>query len=204
MLHLRKFLVASLLAATAAFASPTTASATILPLDVCAASICDWRTFPVQIDVMTGDIWIKFESAQGAGDKGHIEGNFGDTWVVQIGANPVSGIETLFGQPFLTDMDQPIGPADVIIDYPFGPGFLDFVANFLNPVFVHDIHWPCIDLPTICVANFEAAQLIGTGGLFLDSNNDIVTGIWVPEPGTLALFAVGLAGLAFAHRRRSA
>ena len=200
MLHLRKFLVAGLLAATAVFASPTTAFATIVALSDCSGMSCDFQGFTPQADPTTGDLWIKFESAPGAGDKGHIEGNPGDSWQVSIGSNAVVGISNLFDAPFLTDMDQPIPAMDVTIGYPILGIVLDFTVDFLNPVFVHDIHFQCIATVDECVSSLSALG----DTFFIGSNVDIVTGIWVPEPGTLGLFAVGLAGLAFARRRRSA
>ena len=196
MLHLRNFLVAGLLAATTLFASPTTTSATILPLSACGPANCDWSAFPLTADPITGDIWVKFESAPGAGDKAHIVGE-NTIWQVFLGQE--IGIHLVFNEPFLTDMDQPITNLNFLV-YPVPADTLNFDVGFSDPVFVHDMHWPCAGNVDACLAAVAGF----TQGLSFISDDPFVTGIWVPEPGTLGLFAVGLAGLAFARRRRSA
>ncbi|MCG8503891.1 MAG: PEP-CTERM sorting domain-containing protein [Sphingomonadales bacterium] len=181
------------------------ASATILPLDQCGTVACDWSGVTITPDPTTGDVWIKFESTQGAGDKGHIEAISREFWEVTVGSNPViaPSIHDVFDDPFLTDMDQPIPPTLALIGPEQLPGFLHFTVEFLGPVFVHDIHIPCNTQsfsPIDCIDFFA-----NTGaGLTIFSNRDIVTGIWemdVPTPGTLALFGLGLAGLGAMRRR---
>ena len=182
----------------------TNASATLLPLDICLANSCMWSapTFAnIEADPTTGDVWIKFESTPGAGDKGHIEANDGDQWNVFFGTNGVPDIISFFGIPFLTDMDQPLSFPDVEVLYPLAPDIINFDVAFGGSVFVHDIHWPCIALPEECVAAVEASN----AGLSIQLlSGDIVTGIWeAPEPGTLALLGLGLAGLGIARRRKT-
>lgn len=185
----------------------SSASATILPLDVCSGNICVWSGLPVEVDPSTGDIWIKFESTPAAGDKGHIEGNPDDFWQVLFGGTGI-GLNSLYGVPFLTDMDNPISELDVTITNTANPNTLDFTALFRNPVFVHDIHWECVDTADACLAattNLVGPSIVSTNGSPSGAPVNFITGIWeIPEPGTLALFGAGLAGLGFARRRKAA
>ena len=183
----------------------SSASATILPLDQCVANVCIWSSVPIDVDPTTGDIWVKFESTPDAGDKGHIEGNPSDFWQILIG-NSI-GLNSLYGTPFLTDMDNPISETDVLITNTSNPNTLDFTALFRNPVFVHDIHWECVVTADECLAATDGIlgpNIVSTNGSPSGAPVNFIIGIWeIPEPGTLALFGAGLAGLGFARRRKA-
>ena len=64
-------------------------------------------------------------------------------------------------------------------------------ANRIDPIIIADLMGPV----TGSSASFVELNLRGSGGI------DNIVYTEVPEPGTLALFTIGLAGLGFMRRR---